>query len=122
MLIAALAALGALGAPSAAKDAQKEAQSVQFTASPTSGPAPLTVKFCASAGISIVFGDGTSSGMGSAQDGNCSAGLSWYTSHTYTAPGTYRLRGFPCPSSMFHTECGQAAAQANGVIITVTRP
>jgi hypothetical protein len=98
-----------------------DVQSVHFTATPSSGSAPLTVKFCASAGISIDFGDGTGSGMRGASSGDCPSGLGWYTLHTYAAPGTYRLRGFPCPSSRLHPECGLSATAASQVTITVTR-
>jgi len=108
------AVLGAVAGPRP----QVIAQTVHFTASPTSGPAPLTVKFCASAGIVIDFGDGTRSGMQGARGGACPAGLSTYVLHTYTAPGTYHLRGFPCPSSMLNPECGEAAGQAAGVTVT----
>jgi hypothetical protein len=97
------------------------AQTVHFTAEPTAGPAPLTVKFCASAGIVIDFGDGTRSGMQGARSGDCPAGLSTFVLHTYTAPGTYHLHGFPCPSSMLNPECGEAAGQAATVSVTVTR-
>ena len=97
------------------------AQTVHFTAEPSAGSAPLTVKFCASAGIVIDFGDGTRSGMQGARSGDCQAGLSTFVLHTYTAPGTYHLRGFPCPSSMLYPECGEAAAQAGTVNVTVTR-
>jgi hypothetical protein len=93
---------------------------VRFTASPELGPAPLTVAFCAAAGIAIDFGDGTSSGMQMSSPGDCPPGLANYASHTYREPGAYRLRGVPCPSSALHPECGQAAEQANSVTITVT--
>ena len=104
----------------AAWSATDDSHSPQFTASPVAGPAPLTVKFCASAGIAIDFGDGTSSGMGPAQRGDCPPGLASSASHTYTRPGSYRLRGSPCPSSMLHPECGEAAAQAGAITIVVT--
>jgi hypothetical protein len=94
-------------------------RTAHFTASPTSGPAPLTVKFCASAGIGIDFGDGMSSGMGIAQSADCPAGETSYTTHTYTAPGTYQLRGLPCPSQ-HDIVCGGVAAQASATTITVT--
>ena len=97
------------------------AQTVHFTAEPSAGPAPLTVKFCASAGIVIDFGDGTRGGMQGARRGDCPAGLSTFALHTYTAPGTYYLRGFPCPSSMLNPECAEAAGQAGTVNVTVTR-
>ena len=117
--LAAIATIAA-GTPGTARAAANDAQSMQFSASPTSGPAPLTVKFCASAGISIDFGDGTSSGMGGVQDGDCPAGLSSYTSHTYTRPGVYRLRGSPCPGSALHPACAEAASQAGMISIIVT--
>src|SRR6266705_3519319 len=93
-----------------------------FTASPTSGQAPLTVAFCASAGIGIDFGDGTSSAMGMARHGDCPAGSSSHTTHTYTAAGTYQLSGFPCPSSTHGSNCAEMARQASTVKITVTIP
>jgi len=84
------------------------------------GRAPLTVAFCASAGIGIDFGDGVSSGMGIAQSGDCPEGVTSYTKHTYTAAGTYRLRGTPCPSSTHGAVCGAVAQQASAITITVT--
>jgi hypothetical protein len=92
----------------------------QFTASPTSGQAPLTVTFCSSAGIAIEFGDGTSSGMGVAQSGECPTDAFVTTKHTYAAAGTYQLSGSPCPSSAYGNSCGEAARQASSVQITVT--
>jgi len=100
--------------------AEAIAQTVHFAAAPIAGPTPLIVRFCASAGINIDFGDGTSSGMQGERNGDCPAGLSYFVSHTYTAPGIYHLRGFPCPSSMLHLECGEAAGQASSVTVTVT--
>jgi hypothetical protein len=99
-------------------------QPAQFTASPINGKAPLTVTFCSVAGIGIDFGDGTSSGMDMAQSGDCPAGGSFTSMvrHTYTAAGSYQLRGFPCPSSTHGNECGQVARQASAVKITVTPP
>ena len=111
------ALLGAVGG----QPSEAIAQTVHFTAAPSAGPAPLTVKFCASAGIVIDFGDGIRSGMQGARSGDCPAGLSTFVLHTYTAPGTYHLRGFPCPSSMLNPECGEAAGQAATVNVTVTR-
>jgi hypothetical protein len=94
-------------------------QAASFTASPTLGPAPLTVRFCSSAGITIDFGDGTSGGMGEATRGDCPSGLTSSTTHTYTSPGSYQLRGMPCPG-VNAAVCGAAAAQASAVKITVT--
>jgi hypothetical protein len=92
--------------------------SPHFTASPTSGRAPLTVTFCASAGVAINFGDGTSSAMGMAQSGDCPVGRTSHIKHTYTAAGTYQLRGAPCPGSQ-NTNCGEVAKQASAVKIIV---
>jgi hypothetical protein len=92
-----------------------------FTATPISGRAPLTVKFCATAGIGIDFGDGTSSGMGMAQRGDCPAGVNSYATHTYVTAGIYQLRGFPCPG-VNAASCGAVAAQASAIRITVTAP
>jgi hypothetical protein len=90
-----------------------------FDAIPTSGPAPLTVRFCASAGIGVDFGDGVSSGMGPPSGACPRGGVS--VTHTYTAAGVYRLRGFPCPGSQ-NTNCGEVAQKAAAVVITVTAP
>lgn len=102
----------------AAGQAQEQAY---FSASPTSGQAPLTVKFCASAGIGIDFGDGTSSGMGLAQSGDCTAVDASFTTHLYSKPGAYRLRGFPCPG-IHASHCEAVARQASALTITVTAP
>jgi hypothetical protein len=90
-----------------------------FAASPTSGRAPLTVTFCASAGIGLNFGDGTLSQLGIAQSGECPADLTSSVRHTYTAPGTYQLRGFPCPGA-HGAICGKVAEMAGTVKIIVT--
>jgi PKD repeat protein len=98
------------------------AQAESFSASPRSGPAPLTVKFCASAGVVIDFGDGTRSGMGAAGPGDCPAGLGSlgsYVSHTYTTPGEYRLSALPCPG-IHAAACGPPAAQARATVINVS--
>lgn len=97
------------------------AAAAQFTASPTSGTAPLIVKFCAAAGIAIDFGDGTSSGMQAAAPRDC-PGFSNSAFHMYTRAGIYHLRGGPCPSSALHPECGEAAEEASAVVITVKSP
>lgn len=99
---------------------ETEAQSGQFSASPTTGRAPLTVRFCASAGIGIDFGDGSSSGMGIAQSGTCPAGSPMTAKHTYAKPGTFQLRGFPCPSAVDENPCAEVARIAGTVTITVT--
>ena len=112
--------LSVMLAVTAAALAQPAASSsAHFTASPISGRAPLTVTFCASAGIDIDFGDGTSSGLGPPPKDACPAGENSYTTHTYTAAGIYRLRGFPCPSADSDI-CGRVAEQAGAVTITVT--
>jgi hypothetical protein len=94
------------------------AQAAHFDASPTSGTAPLTVRFCASVGIAIDFGDGTSSAMGMPPSGTCPVG-EVYSTHTYVAPGTFNLRGLPCPGSL-NTNCGEVSQKASAVVITVT--
>ena len=94
-------------------------QSSYFAASRTSGEAPLTVTFCASAGITIDFGDGTSSGMGIARNGDCPMANSLMTRHTYTTAGDYQLTGLPCPSSTHGESCGEVARQASSVKIIV---
>ena|SRR5579883_1627579 len=93
------------------------AASARFLASPTSGRAPFTVKFCASAGIAIDFGDGASSGMGIAPAGACPADAPMYVTHVYGAPGKYRLHGSPCPVP--DRACGVVAERANAVTIIV---
>jgi hypothetical protein len=98
---------------------QPTPQAPQFTASPTSGQAPLTVTFCASAGIGLNFGDGTVSQMGIAQGDECPKGPTSVVRHTYTAPGTYQIRGFPCPGAHAAT-CGKVAEMAGTVTIIVT--
>jgi hypothetical protein len=99
---------------------QTAPQAPHFIASPTSGQAPLTVTFCASAGIGLDFGDGTSSGMGLAQSGDCPGGSPVMVKHLYAQAGTYRLSGFPCPSSAREESCREAARQAATVTITIT--
>jgi len=116
--LALAAALSTIAAPCAQTTAN-DPRSVYFAASPTSGPAPLTVKFCASAGIGLDFGDGTSSGMGIAQAGDCPAAGSLMTTHTYTAPGTFQVTGRPCPSSSHAASCAEVARQASSTTITV---
>jgi len=91
-------------------------QAVQLSASPLSGPAPLTVTFCSSAGIAIDFGDGTISAMDLAQGNECPTGASSHVQHTYAAPGTYQVRGLPCPGSQ-NTNCGETARLASAVRI-----
>src|SRR3954468_6337833 len=88
-----------------------------FGASPTSGKAPLVVTFCATAGIGVDFGDGTTAGLSQGPTGICrTGGLS--ATHTYAAAGIYRVKGFPCPGS-HNTDCGEVANQASAVVITV---
>jgi PKD repeat protein len=110
----------AVGDAQTPKTATPSSGVAYFTAAPTSGQAPLTVTFCAFAGIAIDFGDGTSSAMGMAQGGDCPAGASSMTKHTYVAAGSYQLNGFPCPSSAHGMICGEVAQQAGTVKITVT--
>ena len=110
-----------------------------FSASPTSGPAPLTVQFSAriqATEYSLDFGDGSpvvAASRGQVQctrAGNdaleCPQPTSWNISqsHTYTANGTYtaKLTYQPpmraCPAGMY---CAQAmpAQQTRTVVITV---
>jgi PKD repeat protein len=108
-----IVALGAYGVHSATS------QAARFSASPTSGNVPLTVAFCADAGIVIEFGDGARSGMGEAPSGACPAGRASYVTHTYTIPGTYQLRATPCPPRG-NAVCGEVAQAANAVTITAT--
>ena len=90
-----------------------------FSASPMSGKRPLIVEFCASAGIGIDFGDGTSGGMGIAPEGTCPRPGSVFITHKYENTGAYKLKGFPCPGiNALH--CGAVASQANAVTIEVT--
>jgi hypothetical protein len=108
-----------MAGPVAAQPPTNGRQPAHFSASPISGPAPLTVTFCASAGITIDFGDGSIGGMGNASDRDCPAGDPSYTSHTYRAHGVYRLRGIPCPG-IHAAICGDVANQASATTITVT--
>jgi PKD repeat protein len=86
-LIGGAAALAARGARAQPADSRIRAQSqsaMSFSATPTSGSAPLTVNFIASAGDAapssfyIDFGDGDSGAHGTLT-----------ASHTYSASGTY---------------------------------
>lgn len=69
----------------------------QFSATPTSGPAPLTVQFSASSGGFIDFGDGTSRPMTPSavlcvqNATNCQSGGTSAT-HTYASAGTYTAK------------------------------
>lgn len=120
MMRGAAAVVVVLSAVTSAAWAQPTDGSELFTATPTSGQAPLAVTFCASAGIAVDFGDGASSGMGIAQSGECPMPNATIIRHTYAAAGTYRVRGLPCPSATHGTSCGEAAQQASTVTITVT--
>jgi len=111
---------GMIVAAVAADTQQARSEPASFIASPTSGPAPLTVKFCASAGISINFGDGAGSGMGASPRGACPSEAPMYATHVYAAPGSYRLLGSPCPSAGGDNVCGEVAQQASAVTIAVT--
>ena len=114
-----LATIGALSIAAATIACGASAQSVLFVAVPVSGPAPLTVTFCAAAGITLNFGDGASSGMQASRSEACPPGISSHVTHTYAAPGTYALRGLPCPSP-HAAVCGAVAQQASQVKIVVT--
>lgn len=79
-----------------------------FTATPTSGAAALSVKFNAYlAGNAIDFGDGSSAwigGGGSAYQGVCTASTTtsciYSVSHVYSQPGTYAARLFKGQSTI----------------------
>jgi len=70
--------------------------SQSFTASPTSGAAPLSVKFTKTGtegDFSVNFGDGTSGTMQSdCAYGPASCSMTSSVKHTYSAPGTYVAR------------------------------
>ncbi len=94
----------------------------RFFASPSSGNAPLTVSFSGtvnSAGYSIDFGDGTSSGDVRCGHGGCPpspSSSSVNTTHAYTSPGTYvaKLR------QHFSIVAGNCAGTDCNVVGTVT--
>ena len=100
-----------------------------FSASPTSGTAPLNIVFTTNvSGSTVVFGDGTSAPV----TANCLTGLngsrncdtgSYLTTHTYTTPGTYTatLRGTQCPSTP-GLSCAQVITTLGTATITVTAP
>ncbi|MDB5238359.1 MAG: repeat containing protein [Candidatus Kaiserbacteria bacterium] len=94
-----------------------------FSASPTSGTAPLSVAFSATGPSgtnfsSITFGDGTSGSLNAAPVcASCNASSA--ASHTYTTTGTYTATlGYmpPCPSGMACTQ----VMQTKTVTITVS--
>ena len=100
---------------------EADAKTARFTASPATGRAPLTVTFCSAAGISLNFGDGATSGFGLAKRGDCRllGATAVMVRHTYAKPGTYQLRGMPCPGSSGADVCAAVAQQANGMKIIV---
>lgn len=68
--------------------------STTFTATPTSGAAPLTVTFAAAKGsnrYAADFGDGQVKSMDSCPEGDCSNFVPSIR-HTFTAPGTYTAK------------------------------
>ncbi len=104
----------------------------KFKASPTSGNAPLNVRFSYNLGTigdsksySVDFGDGTSGSMNNAAwDAKCGApGCvdSWSISHIYTSNGTYTARLFlqPVFSCPANADCNTPARQQIGTA-TVT--
>ena len=119
-LVFSLIAGGVIVAAVAADTQRARSEPARFIASPTSGSAPLLVKFCASAGIAINFGDGAGSGLGAPPRGVCPSEAPMYATHVYTAPGIYRLVGSPCPSASGGDVCGEVAQQASAVTIVVT--
>src|SRR3989344_7100105 len=62
-----------------------------FSASPTSGPAPLTVRFASGVGSAIDFGDGTSDLFPYCLAIGCST-QGFVIGHTYSSAGTYTAR------------------------------
>jgi|SRR5579872_2594979 len=109
--------LGAVFSPSFA--GAQPVEPAYFSASPKSGKGPLIVEFCASAGIGIDFGDGTTGGMEIAPEGTCPRPGSVFTTHKYENTGSYKLKGFPCPG-INAIQCGAVAKQATAIIIEVT--
>lgn len=86
-----------------------------FSASPSSGSAPLTVTFSPSSGFSgyyaVNFGDGTSATLRSGS-----------TSHTYSAPGTYTA-SFVSDAQCLYTQplCAFLGQSYGSVNVTVTQ-
>lgn len=94
---------------------------ISFSASPTSGTAPLAITFSGtvtSSGYSIDFGDGTTSGDVGCSHGGCvgNGPTSVSTTHIYTSAGTYiaKLRRH------FRTNEGNCAGVDCNVVGTVT--
>ncbi len=93
-----------------------------FSAYPSSGSAPLSVNFSGtvwSAGYSVDFGDGTTSGDIGCGHGGCpatSVSTNVNVNHTYTSTGTYtaKLR------QHFSSNAGNCAGTDCNVIATVT--
>ncbi len=96
---------------------------VGFTASPTSGAAPLTVSFRTTAGdeetYTVEFGDGTSAQM-SVIEGGAARGVN----HTYTSAGTYTAqlvrKSGTCYINGVAASCGAPDQLMGTVFITVT--
>ncbi len=69
-------------------DSSKAPSASDFTATPRTGTAPLTVKFTQdlldASQLAIDFGDGTTCAQATTSEGGCS-----WLSHTYKTPGTY---------------------------------
>ena len=107
-------------------------QAVSFSASPTSGTAPLAVVFRSNTNGTVDFGDGTSDQMSvscinyansGGSSGNCTTLGNYYAGHTYTSAGTYtatlkRTTTNTCTSTL-GTSCA-AWTEMTEVIGTVT--
>lgn len=111
-----------------------------YSATPTSGGAPLTVSFSAwsswarTTNVSVDFGDGTSADMQALAGtcvvgggGPCNGGADLHASHTYTSTGVYTARfynkGGCFTDSSGNTACyGQPTQNLGSVTITVGGP
>ena len=117
----------------------KGADTTTFSASPTSGPAPLSVEFSAksiSPSYRIYFGDGQKYMFTANDTPECVAPppgstydpdycTTWRTSHTYTAAGTYTatLSYQPTCTAPQDAVCMLAPEEVRGTVtITVTSP
>lgn len=103
-----------------------------FTASPTSGPAPLTVNFSGPGdqfSYSIDFGDGQTVNPVSVSYGcpaanpsvNVNTNCRLFSSHTYTTAGTYTAtltKQWQCPTGQ--TECPAPLAPGTVGVVTIT--
>ena len=101
--------------------------SASFTASPTSGAAPLAVKFNIQGSFSVYgidFGDGETIN-GAIMDADCSVAGRCTGTHTYTSPGTYTAKllrtTYACQTSSYPSTPGCPTQTTIGTVtITVT--